>query len=472
MQEQIYTLKNGLTVILIDTEAFPSLTTLLLVGAGSRYENTKNNGIAHFFEHMAFKGSKKFPDSFTIASVIEGAGGVFNAFTSKDHTGYWIKSTVEHFERVVGVLSDMIIHPLLDREEIEREKGVITEEINMYEDMPQRKVGEIYESLLYAGHPLGYDIAGQKETVAQFNQSTFRDYMQELYHPKNAVLVVAGGLNKVKSASARQRRDGSQSSQGPAIGVNEIPYAGKSKIKSSQLTHFQYSLQVDRYLEIIEKKFGDWTNGKKTDFERIEENQEKPQIHLVHKKTEQVHFCIGFRAFSFFDRRKYALSVLMAMLGGGMSSRLFIEVRERRGLCYYVGTSRELYHDAGTLVTQAGVSVNESKVKQAIEIILKEHRAITQGNIKDGELERAKELIKGRFILSLEDSSHVASFYGTQKILENDIHSPQRLIQAIEKITKEDIVSVASDIIRNERLNMAMIGPFDRKEVFESVVSV
>jgi predicted Zn-dependent peptidase len=162
----------------------------------------------------------------------------------------------------------------------------------------------------------------------------------------------------------------------------------------------------------------------------------------------------------------------MAMLGGGMSSRLFIEVRERRGLCYYVGTSRELYHDVGSLVTQAGVSVNKGKIKQAIEIILKEHSAITQGKIKDGELERAKELIKGRFILSLEDSSHVASFYGTQKILENDIQSPESLMQAIEKVTKDDIVSVASDIIRNERLNMAMIGPFDKKEVFESVVSV
>ncbi len=446
MQEYIHTLKNGLTVILIDTEAFPSLTTLLLVGAGSRYENEKNNGIAHFFEHMAFKGSKKFPDSFTIASMIEGAGGVFNAFTSKDHTGYWIKSTVAHFEKVVDVLSDMIIHPILAEEEIEREKGVITEEINMYEDMPQRKVGETYESLLYAHHPLGYDIAGKKETVAQFNQNTFRDYIKALYHPKNAVLVVAGGLNKVQSQ--------------------------KSKVKSSKLTHVQSGSQVESYLEIIEKKFGQWTDGKKADFERIEENQEKPQIHLIHKKTEQVHFCVGFRAFSFFDTRKHALSVLMAMLGGGMSSRLFIEVRERRGLCYYVGTSRELYHDAGTLVTQAGVSVNEDKVKQALSIILREHTAITQGKIRVGELERAKELIKGRFILSFEDSSHVASFYGTQKILENDIQSPQALIHAIEKVTKEDVVSVATDIIKNERLNMAMIGPFDKKEVFESVLSV
>ncbi|HLD27008.1 MAG TPA: pitrilysin family protein [Patescibacteria group bacterium] len=432
MQEYIRTLKNGLTVILIDTEAFPSLTTLLLVGAGSRYENTKNNGIAHFFEHMAFKGSKRFPDSFTIASTIEGAGGVFNAFTSKDHTGYWIKSTVTHFSTVVDVLSDMIIHPILAEEEIEREKGVITEEINMYEDMPQRKVGEVFESLLYSGHPLGYDIAGKKETVSHFTSLTFKQYIGALYHPANSVLVVAGGLEKTKNEK----------------------------------------LKIKNYLEIIESKFGHWTNGKKANFKRIEENQKKPQIHLVHKKTEQVHFCVGFRAFSFFDKRKYALSVLMVMLGGGMSSRLFIEVRERRGLCYYVGTSRELYHDAGTLVTQAGVSVNENKVKQALSIILKEHVDITRGIIRAGELERAKELIKGRFILSFEDSSHVASFYGTQKILENDIQNPQSMIQAIEKVTKDDVVSVASDIIRNERLNMTMIGPFDKKEIFESVVSV
>src|SRR3989339_1255216 len=198
MNPQTFTLKNGLQVIFIDTKTFQTLTTLLLVGAGSRYENEKNNGIAHFFEHMAFKGSKKYPNSFLISSTIEGVGGIFNAFTSKDHTGYWIKSIPEHFETVIDVIADMVLHPRLEIEEIEREKGVIAEEINMYEDTPQRKVGELFEELLYKGNPLGYDIAGTKDIIYKFDRSTFVNYINNLYHPENAVLVIAGGLANIR----------------------------------------------------------------------------------------------------------------------------------------------------------------------------------------------------------------------------------------------------------------------------------
>ena len=194
MNAELHTLKNGLQVIFVDIKAFPTITTVLLVGAGSRYENKDNNGIAHFFEHMAFKGSKKYPDSFVISSTVEGLGGIFNAFTSKDHTGYWIKSLADHFDTAVDVLSDMIQHSLLVPEEIEREKGVITEEINMYHDMPQRKVGEIFETLLYQDDPLGFEIAGNKEIINKFDRNTFVNYMKSLYHPNNAVLAVAGGL--------------------------------------------------------------------------------------------------------------------------------------------------------------------------------------------------------------------------------------------------------------------------------------
>src|SRR3989338_1221603 len=195
MKTELHTLKNGLRVVLVDTDTFPSVTALLLVGAGSRFENKDNNGIAHFFEHMAFKGSEKYPNSFVISSTVEGFGGVFNAFTSKDHTGYWIKATTEHFETTIDVIADMIQTPKLLSEEIEREKGVIKEEINMYEDMPQRKVGEIFETLLYKGSPLGFDIAGSKEVVTKFTRQTFINYINSLYHPNNAVLVIAVGLS-------------------------------------------------------------------------------------------------------------------------------------------------------------------------------------------------------------------------------------------------------------------------------------
>lgn len=413
MKPEVIALDNGLQVIFIDTKTFPTITTLLLVGAGSRYENEKNNGIAHFFEHMAFKGSKKYPNSFVISSTIEGKGGVFNAFTSKDHTGYWIKSTSEHFKTVIDVIADMVLHSKLDIEEIEREKGVISEEINMYEDTPQRKVGELFEGLLYKGNPLGFDIAGFKETIEKFDRTTFVEYMSSLYYPNNSVLIVAGGI--------------------------------KNK---------------EEYLKVIKEKFDNWKTGKKQSFIPIKESQSKPQTLVKYKKTEQAHFCLGFRAFSFKDNRKYALSVLSAILGGGMSSRLFIQVRERRGLCYYISTVSELYEDCGNIVTQAGVTNNLEKVKEAIDTILVEHKKVTEGDIKEDEIKRAKELIKGRLLLSLEDSTNIASFFGNKKLLQNKIETPEEVIEKIMAVTKEDLTKLAKEVFVDKNLNFSIIGPF------------
>ncbi|MEK7633902.1 MAG: pitrilysin family protein [Patescibacteria group bacterium] len=422
MHPQTYTLKNGLQVIFIDTKIFPTLTTLLLVGAGSRYENEKNNGIAHFFEHMAFKGSKKYPNSFAISSTVEGLGGVFNAFTSKDHTGYWIKATNEHFITAIDVLSDMIQTPKLLTEEIEREKGVIKEEINMYEDMPQRKVGEIFETLLYKGSPLGFDIAGTKKTVQSFNRLAFTNYINSLYHPNNIVLVVAGGLTGGKDAP------------------------------------------LGRLYNIIENKFGNWQSGEKPSFVKIKESQTRPQMLVKYKKTEQTHFSLGFRTFSFNDERKYAMNLLSTILGGGMSSRLFIQVRERRGLCYYISSGGEFYHDCGNFVTQAGVTNNLDKIKEAIKTIMDEHNKIKTGNIKKEELLKAKEMIKGRLMLSMEDSMNIASFFGTKKILQNKIETPEEIIKKIEAVTVDEIAALAKDIFTPKRLNFAMIGPFESKD--------
>lgn len=418
MKPYTSTLPNGLRVILVDTEAYPTLTALLLVGAGSRYENEDNNGVAHFFEHMAFKGSKKYPNSFTIASTIESLGGVFNAFTSKDHTGYFIKATVNHLDIVLDVLSDMVLHPLLLSEEIEREKGVIVEEINLYEDTPYRKVGELFESLLYKGNPLGFEIAGSKKTVRSFTRDTFVSYIDELYHPKNAVLVVAGGINQ----------------------------------------------KSEYYLDIVNKKFAKWTNGKKATIVTVNEQQIKPSSLIKYKKTEQAHFCLGFRAFSFFDKRKYALSVLGSILGGGMSSRLFIEVRERRGLCYYIYTDHDHYHDVGNFVTQAGVTNNIDKVREAVDVILKQYKKIIQGKIKKDELKKAKEIIKGRLLLSLEDSFNVASFLGDRTLLEGELERPEDILTHIDKVTEEDIVELSNTIFKPESLNFTMIGPFEEKD--------
>jgi len=440
MHPQTFTLKNGLRVIFIDTKTFPTLTTLLLIGAGSRYENEKNNGIAHFFEHMAFKGSQKYPNSFVISSTVEGFGGVFNAFTSKDHTGYWIKATNEHFEKMIDVIADMIQTPKLLPEEIEREKDVIKEEINMYEDMPQKKVGEIFENLLYPKHPLGFDIAGTKETIQLFNRQTFTDYIDSLYHPNNAVLIVAGGLSNLFE---RVRHRPAQR---------------------------EVSSPISKYLEIIEEKFGNWKRDNKSTFEKIKESQSKPQVLIKYKKTEQAHFSLGFRTFSFNDERKYALNLLSTILGGGMSSRLFIQVRERRGLCYYISSSGEFYHDCGSFVTQAGVTNNLEKIKEAIKTIMNEHNKIKTDDIKKEELLKAKEMIKGRLMLSMEDSMNTASFFGTKKILQNKIMTPSEIIEKIEAVTVEEIAELAKNIFTPDKLNFALIGPF-KEENFSDLLS-
>jgi len=411
MKTTTHTLSNGLKVILVDTESFPTVTALVMIGAGSRYERKDNNGIAHFFEHMAFKGSKKYKTSFEISSAIEGIGGVFNAFTSKDHTGYWIKATTEHAHTLLDVLSDMILHPLLDADEIEREKGVIVEEINMYEDMPARKVGDIFEEVMYKGSPLGYDIAGTKETVNTFDRKTFTDYIEELYHPNNAVVILAGGLQ------------------------------GKD------------------YLPEIEKRFGTWKNKTIAQCEGYKGVQKKSQLYIKNKQTEQVHVCVGFRAFSFKDERKYALQVLAAVLGGGMSSRLFMEVRERRGLCYYISTGRELYADTGSLVTQAGIRNDKQKIQEAINVILEEHMKIAKGDVSSDEIEKAKELLKGRYLLNLEDSMNIATMFGSKYILEGEMTDTKKVLEKLKKITKKDIITVAKQVFVPSGLTCALIGP-------------
>ncbi|MBI1863444.1 insulinase family protein [Candidatus Microgenomates bacterium] len=422
MKPHVTTLSNGLRVLTIDTKSFPTLTTILLIGAGSRYENAQNNGIAHFFEHMAFKGSKRYPDSFTITSTIEGLGGKYNAFTSKDHTGYWIKSTSDNFGTVIGVLSDMILEPLLLDQEIEKEKGVIIEEINMYEDTPMWKSGDLFEELLYKGTSLGYEIAGTKDTVMSFNRQTFLDYMHELYHPDNAVLVVAGG------------------------------FGGNTK----------------SYLDQIEKAFGSWARLPVSgSFENVIEHQQKPAVLSYHKKTEQTHFCLGFRSHGFSHPSKYASSILATILGGGMSSRLFSEVREKRGLCYYISTGRTSYADVGSFVTSAGVTNSVEKTKEAIKVILKEHKKMLHGEFSKEELLKAKALIKGRTLLSMEDSQNVASFFGNELLLQKDTRTPAEIIEKIEAVTAEQVVAVAQDIFKQELLNLSIIGPYKKSDFTE-----
>jgi len=415
-------LQNGLTIIFANTHAFPSVTTMVLVGAGSRYENKANNGIAHFFEHMSFKGSKKYPTSFDISSKIEGMGAAFNAFTGKDHTGYYVKAPITHFDEVVDVLSDMLLHSKLDPAEIEREKGVIIEEINMYEDMPAQKVSDLFDEAIFKGHELSYDIAGTAKTVRSFTQETFKEYISGLYHPENAVIVVAGGLET----------DGRT---------------------------------VESFVKTIDDKFGKWSGTATKGNNAFVSNQTEPIISVRHKKTEQAHFCLGYRAFKFADPRRHALTVLSAILGGGMSSRLFIEVRERRGLCYYVSTGRELYDDTGYIVTQAGVTNNITQVNKAIKVIREEHMKIAAGGVTQTEIKKAQEMLKGRLLLSLEDSFRVASLQGTRYLFEAATIDPSEILSNIDGVTVDQVTALAQELFVDSQMTIALIGPYKKENI-------
>ncbi|KKR15771.1 MAG: hypothetical protein UT87_C0028G0002 [Candidatus Levybacteria bacterium GW2011_GWC1_40_19] len=404
--------------------SFESATVLIMVGAGSRYETKLNNGISHFLEHMAFKGTKKRPSAIQMSGLIDSIGGEFNAFTTKEYTGYYIKSSKNNIELSFDLLSDMVQNSLLDEKEIEKEKGVILEEINLYEDTPMRNIGDIYERLLYGDTPMGWDTAGEKDIIKKISRKDFLDYLKALYSPSNMVLAVAGGIEEK--------------------GV----------------------------LPLAEKYFSDMNSFQALKAAPIGEKQEKAKVSIKPKKTEQAHLAIGFRTVPLASPEKYPLSVLSSILGGGMSSRLFHEVREKRGLAYYVRSNSDQYTDAGSLVATAGV--DPKRINEAIEVILSEFQALKSGKkeISKEELKKGKEYLKGHLVLELEDSRSVSIFYATQDLLEEKIDNPADVLLEIDKVTTEDVMEAANKYVIDKTLNLAIIGNFDDRQRFEKLLKL
>ena len=433
MQYQKQTLGNGLRLMTVPMPGVESVTVLVMVGVGSRYEEKNINGISHFLEHMAFKGTGKRPSALAIASVIDGIGGEFNAFTSKDHTGYYIKAAKKHLSLLVDVLSDMLLHSKFDEKEIEKEKGVIIEEINMYEDLPMRKIGDLYENLLYGDTKLGRDIAGRKEVIKGVSRDDFMKYIDRFYGPGNTVVTVAGGIDESLGSDLK----------------------GAKGLTLSQL--------VESYL-------GSWKRKNVEQPQLIDDMQEKPSLLVQYKDTQQAHMSLGVRSYNLSHTSRYKLGVLTSILGGGMSSRLFIEVREKRGLAYYVRSSNEQYTDVGNFVTQAGVDVG--RIDDAIKVMLDEFQRIKEAKVEEEELDKAKEYLKGRLTLELEDSRNVASLFGTAETIENQVRTPKEIMDKVDSVTAEDIQNVAQDIFKQNTLNLAIIGPYKEEERFRKLLKV
>jgi predicted Zn-dependent peptidase len=417
------TLKNGLRIITVPMKDNSTVTVMSLVEAGSNYETKDINGISHFLEHMCFKGTEKRPSSSVINVELDSLGSQSNAFTGNEYTGYWAKAHHSKTEKLLDIVSDIYLNSKFPADELEKEKGVIIEEINMYEDLPRMKVGEIFEELLYGDQPAGRPIIGPKENIKKMTRDDFVKYHKDHYVAKATTVVVAGKMNEKK------------------------------------------------VIEQIKKLFEKVSNGKKGKIEKVVEIQKAPQAKIFFKETDQTHLIIGFRAFDRYDKRNTALSLLSTVLGGGMSSRLFQKMREELGICYYVRSGKNSYVTHGNFVISAGVS--NTRVNEAIVGILEEVKKISLEIIPEIELRKAKDYLTGTMFLGLESSDSLADFYGFQELLhDKKIQTPDDLVKKIEKITAKEIQKVAKEILKNEGLNLAMVGPFKDEKEFVRLLKI
>ena len=414
-------LDNGLRVLTADMPQAKSVACFVMLAAGSRYETKDTNGIAHFAEHMFFKGTENRPTARDIAGEIDSIGAEFNAFTGKEYTGYYVKCAAEHRDTALDVLVDMLRHSKFDAEEIEREKGVIVEEMNMYYDTPRDYVDGVYDSLLYGDQPLGWDIIGTKETVRGATRETFTDYLDRWYRAPRMVAGLAG-----------------------AVGGDAV--------------------------ERVASLLGDVPNGATGAAEPVAWEQGEPRVKLHTKTSDQAHIRTGVHSYPLGHADRYPLMLLATVLGGGMSSRLFTEVRERRGLAYYIYGYNQTYTDAGTLFAQGGVDIQ--RIDEAVKTVIREFGRIAAEPVDADELEKARNFAKGRLVLSLEDPKGTISFGLRDEVLEGRTREPEEVLAALDRVTVEDLHRVAQDIVREDRLNLAVVGPFDDPDRFEPLLDL
>jgi predicted Zn-dependent peptidase len=418
-----HTLDNGIRVLTAPMPHAQSVSCFVMLAAGSRYETPETNGIAHFAEHMFFKGTERRPNSRAISSEIDGIGGEFNAFTGKEYTGYYVKCAAETRDTALDVLVDMLRRSLFDPDEIEREKGVIVEEMNMYFDTPRDFIGGVYEELLYGDQPLGWHVIGRKETVRAATRDTFVSYVDRWYQPERMVVGIGGRVG-------------------------------------------------DDLLPRLEELFGDVPARDTGAPEALSasSNGSGPHVRIHHKASDQAHLVLGVPSLPLGHPDRYALMLLATVLGGGMSSRLFTEVRERRGLAYYVYGVNHSYTDAGSLYSQAGVDIE--RVDQAIETIVAELRGMADQPVPSEELEKARRFAKGRFVLQLESPHGTIMFGIRREVLEGRAEEPEAVLAGLDAVTAEDVQRVARELIADERLNLALIGPFeDEPERFAKLLA-
>jgi len=418
-----FKLKNGLRIIVAPLHETEAVTVLVLVKVGSRYEIKRINGVSHFVEHLMFKGTKKRPTTLDISKELDGVGADYNAFTAKDYTGYYIKANHEKIELALDILSDILYNSKFEDQEIARERGVIIEEINMYEDNPMMYMEDFFEQTVYGDNSLGWQISGPKQVIQKISRKNIFDYYKKYYQPANMLVAVSGKVDKT---------------------VTNL---------------------IKKYFEA-----GEPSGSGKLLYKKIIFKQKKPQVKIKHKQTEQVQLALGFPAYSYFDEKLYPLYLLSVILGGNMSSRLFISIREKKGLCYFIRSAVNVYQDTGNLMIQAGL--DKTRIKEAIKEILGELQKVKKGGVTANELRKAKDFIKGKLILDLESSDHVASWLAKQELLKEKILTPSDQIKRLEKVTLQQVKGVANEIVKNKKINLSLIGPYKKVDDFRRLLKI
>lgn len=427
------TLSNGLRVITEKLASTKAVTVLVLVGAGSRYEKKEINGISHFLEHMFFKGGKKYKNSKEVAEAIDNVGGDFNAFTGKEYAGYFIKVASEKMDVAFDVLSDMLLNAKFNPHEIDKERGVILEEYNMYQDTPMYQVGWNFEKLVFGDQPMGWDQVGTKELIKSVKHEDFARYKEELYVSRNIVVAVCGNVD-----------------------------------------HDEIVKKVEKFFEMDDAT-------KAYDFEKIKPVKNPKRVYLKKKETEQVHLVCGFSGVPETHKDHWVEKILSVILGGNMSSRMFLNVREAFGLAYYIHTSTDDYIDTGVISTTAGVDVKRAHM--AVGKIVEEYKKVAgrvgggaagggalSGSVTEEELKKAKSFLKGKMVLRLEDSEEYAHLLAKYELLHNEPKTPEEIMKAIDKVALKDVSRLAGELFVPLRLRLAVIGPYDDEKKFEEVM--
>jgi len=413
-------LSSGLPILTSSTDSTASVTVLVFAGAGSRYETPSERGISHFLEHMFFKGGKKYRNTREVSGAIDGVGGDFNAFTGKEYAGYYVKVAAEEVRLACDVLSDMLLHASFPPEEIEKERGVIMEEERMYQDTPMYRAGWDFEELLFGDHPLGWDTIGTEKVIRSVTQQDFQKHRDELYTPKNLVVAFAGKITPEKAM---------------ALGDEFFGPIGGS----------------------YERKFQAFsTYGPE-------------RVFLRTKNTEQAHLVLGVPGKPALDDDHFAQKILSVILGGNMSSRMFLNIREAKGLCYYIATDVDSYLDAGSLSTRAGV--DQSRLHEAITAIRKEYEVCAKDGVTDDEVEKAKAYLKGKITLSLEDSEELAHFYGKQQLLYPKTRDVPEYFAQLDKVTKKQVNALAKELLKTDAMRLVVIGREEKKDTLASLLA-